>query len=189
MEREVAEVLIDGLENHPEIIPPDRSLFMNTLTSTKVPASSRFYVELPDTQQIVQDAERHHYLSLRRVLRNRNAEKRQQSLLKQTYEVLAALVGVYSSDILARRLREDKGLVDMMARSRHPFSLLGKFQTYDLVSPAVLFIVTRPVLVIPDAEDVSKILAWERANTTYEKESGFLFRHTKRVQAQEYFAH
>jgi hypothetical protein len=189
MDRKVAETLVSELGRQVRIVTPDNELFLDVLVSADVPESSRFYEVLPDKQQLVQEIGRYHYLSLRRVLRNGNARDYQISQWKKAYEAIASAFGAYSSDALSRNLRADGTLVDMMARCEEPFSLLGKFQLYDFDNPdETLFIVTRPVLVIPGAKDMNPIHDWEEANTTYEKEVGLLFRHPKRIKPQEYLS-
>ena len=79
-----------------------------------------------------------------------------------------------------------------MARCDEPFSLLGKFQSYDFDNPDnTSFIVTRPVLVIPGVKDMKPIHDWEEANTTYEKEIRLMgiLPTQKRIKPQEYFSH
>jgi len=189
MDKEIAEILIDELGRHSEMIVPDRELFLEILLKTNVPESSKFYEILHDKQQLLEETNRYHYFSLRRILRNRNARDYQLSKWKQTYEAVASALGIYSSDVLSRKLRSDKDLVGIMEESKHPFSLLAKLQTYDFDNPdETLFIITRPVLIIPDARDTKKILDWEKTNTTYEKEVGILFRHPKRIKVVEYYA-
>ena len=188
MYKEEANILVDSLKKHSGIIPPNSEMFFDILVNAYIPKSSRFYESLPDKQQLLEETNRYHYLSLRRVLRNRNARNYQLSGLKQAYEAIASALKIYSSDVLSRRLRADKELVEMMAESRHPFSLLGKFQTYDYDNPDErLFIETRPVLVIPDAKDITKILKWEEANIVREEEV-WPFRHRIKIKPQEYFS-
>ncbi len=187
MDRKVAEKLVSELGRHGGLVTPDNELFLDVLVSIDVSQSSRFYERLSDKKQLVEETGRYHYLSLRRVLRNRNARDYQLSQWKKAYEAIISAFGAYSSDVLSRNLRADATLVEMMARCEEPFSLLGKFQTYDFDNPdETLFIVTRPVLVIPGEKDMKSIHDWEEANTTYEKEVGFFFRHPKRIKLQEY---
>ncbi len=189
MDRKIAETLVSELGIHGSLVTPDSELFLNELVSVDVPESSRFYEVLPGKQQLVEENGRYHSLSLRRVLRNRNAKDYQLSQWKKAYEAIASVFGAYSSDALSRNLRADGTLVEMMAGCDEPFSLLGKFQSYDFDNPdATLFIVTRPVLVIPGAKDMKPIHDWEKANTTYEKEVGLLFRYPKRIKPQEYLS-
>ncbi len=189
MDRKIAETLVSELGRHEGLVTPDKGLFLDVLISADVPESSRFYEVLPDKQQLVDETGRYHYLSLRRVLRNRNARHYQLSQWKKTYEAIVSAFGAYSSDALSRNLRADKTLVEMMARCEEPFSLLGKFQTYDFDNPdETLFILTRPVLVIPGAKDTKPIYDWEKANTRYEKEVGVFLRHPKRIKPQEYLS-
>ncbi len=183
MDRGEAEVLVEGLRKRPEFDSLDSGLFTDALESTEVPPSSRFYEETPDVQHTMRDSDRVQFLSVRRVLRNENARNYQLSLLKRGFEAAASALRVYSSDALTRRLRADNDLVKIMAECWHPFSLLGKLQTYDYSNPDSAVITTKPILIIPDAGDIETILRWEDANTTYEKEvKGSLFGYkTKRV--------
>ena len=188
MERSLAESLIDELTKHLGIINPDKDLFLNILTSAEVPESSKFYEVLPNKQQLVEERKRYHYLSLRKVLRNRNAKENQLSLWKSKYESIASAFGICSSDVLSRNLRVNKDLIEMMDECKEPFSLLGEFQTYNFDNhDETLFIITRPVLVIPSVEN-RKPYNWENANTKYEKEVGVIFRHSERIKPQEYFS-
>ncbi len=192
MDRKIAETLVDELGRHGSLVTLDSELFLNELVSADVPESSKFYEVLPGKRQLVEETGRNHYLSLRRVLRNRNARDYQLSQWKKAYETIASAFGVYSSDALSRNLRVDGNLVEIMSRSEQPFSLLGKFQSYDFDNPNdILFVITRPVLVIPGAKDMKPIHDWEEANTTYEKEVRFmgLFPTQKRIKPQEYFSH
>jgi len=108
---------------------------------------------------------------------------------KKTYEAIAFTLGEDSSDALSRNLRSEGKLVEMMTKCEEPFSLLGKFQSYDFDNPnETLFVVTRPVLVIPGAKNMKPIHDWEKANTTYEKEVGLFFRHSKKIKPQGYFS-
>jgi len=192
MDRKIAETLVDELGRHGSLVTPDRDLFLNELVSVDVPYSSKFYEVTPGKQQLVEETGRYHYLSIRRVLRNRNAKDYQLSQWKKAYEAIASAFGAYSSDALSRNLRADGTLVEMMARCDEPFSLLGKFQSYDFDNPdETLFVVTRPVLVIPGVKDMKPIHDWEEANTTYEKEVRMmgLLPTQKRIKPQEYFSH
>ena len=77
-----------------------------------------------------------------------------------------------------------------MERCEDPFSLLAQFQTYDYDNPEeTLFILTRPILVIPDAADAKSIYEWEEAHTLPLKEVGAVFRHQKRITMQDYLSH
>lgn len=190
MDEGVAETLVGELVRHSGIITLDKNLFLDLLVSTDVQESSRFYEALPDQQQPVQETNRCHYLSLRRILRNGNARNYQISRWKKAYEAFASVLGVYSSDALSRSLRANKDLIEMIAGCDCPFSLLGKLQTYDFDnSDQTLFIITRPILIIPNASNIKPIINWEKANTTYEKEASlFFFKRQRRIRSQEYFS-
>jgi hypothetical protein len=189
MEIKTAETLVDELERHENLITIDKGLFLNELVSVDVPQSSRFYEVTPGKRQLVEGTGSYHNLSLRRVLRNENARNYQLSQWKKAYETVLSAFGAYSSDALSRNLRADRTLVDMMANCKEPFSLLGKLESYDFDNPDdCLFIVTRPVLVVPGAKDRNPIYEWEEANTTYEKEVRLmgLFPIQRKISPQKY---
>ncbi len=188
MEKELVKILVDGVARHSGIIAPDRELFTRSLTSIDIPESSQFSVTIPDTAHVVDDDGRRHVLSLRRILRNKNASHYYLSPWKKQLEAVASACGFWSSDILTRQLRADKDLVQMMEECKCPYSLLAKFVTYDYSNPdETLFTITKPILVILGAKDTRKISAWEDKNTRYEKEFALLF--TKQIQSEEYFSH
>lgn len=180
MDKKIADRLISELGRHSGIVTPDKDLFLKILVYADVPESSRFYEVLPKEQQIVTEFDRCHYLALRRILRNRNAEQylpKNRStkdyllaLLKKTGAACESVFGAYSSNAMCRNLRANDTLVEMMASCEEPFSLLGKLTTYDFSNPDRTLIITQPVLVIPGAKDLNAIYDWERANTVYEKE-------------------
>ncbi len=189
MEREIAERLVNELGNHSRIISPDKKLFLDVLVSTDIQESSRFHEVLQDKQQLAEESDSYYSLSLRRILRNSNAKRYKLSQWKKAYESFISTFSFYSSDSLSRNLRADKGIIEMMAECKEPFSLLGKFKTYDFDnSEETLFVVTRPVLVIPGVRDTNRIYGWEEANTIYEKEVG-IFRNLKKIKPHEYFSY
>ena len=81
MERKDAELLINELAKHPRVIPFDKGIFIDELFLTEVKDSSRFYEGLPYREQSSRESMDCYYvLSLRRVLRNRNAGDNYHSL-------------------------------------------------------------------------------------------------------------
>lgn len=189
MDPAVAEALFGAFEKHLGILLPDRNAFLELLVETDVPDSSKFSEELPDKPQIITESDIYHCISLRRVLRNRNARNYKLSGAKKAWEAVAAGLGIYSSDVLTRKIRGEPGVVELMHVSDSPFSLLGKFETYDHANPEnTLFKKTRPILIIPDLPNAQAIKNWEEANTTYEKEVGLMFRRFKYIGKAEYLA-
>jgi len=173
MDKTIAENLIVELSKHPRIIPLDKDFFIKILISMDVPESSRFYENLPDKEQTLQDGDNFYLLSLRRILRNNNAQDYKMSKWKNIYKSIISSSGAYSSDVLTRNLRADKDLVKIMSECEQPFSLLGKFKSYDINnSYNGISTIIRPILVIPGAMD--SVLKWEEANIIYDKEGLFL---------------
>jgi len=194
MEKEIAEILVNGLEKHPEIkkypgIITDKDKLIKMLVDTNVPESSRFYERLPNVKQSFNvQSGLDYYISPRRVLRNGNAKNYQLSESKEHCGNIASDLAIYSSDVLVRDLRTDEAIVKMMEESSCPYSLLGKFQKIDRQNWDGTLKETRPLLVIPCTNNMEKILEWERANTIYKRQdkSTMIF---KRITAEEYFCH
>ncbi len=192
MDGKIANKLVSELRRHGGLIIPDEKLFLELLTSTDVPESSRFYEKLPDREQLSEGTGYYHYLSLRKVLRNRNAGRYKLPQWKKAYETMMSTFGVYSSDILSRNLRANDKLMKIMMECGEPFSLLGKFKTYEFNNPREeLFIINRPVLVIPGVRDMTQIDNWEKRNTTYKKETRVigLFPIERKISQQKYLSY
>lgn len=173
MEKDIAEILVEELSKHERAFPVDKKFFMGTLTKADVPDSSRFYEELPYEAQSVDDQEIMHSLSLRRVLRNRNAEDYQLSPFKRAFEAVTSAFNIYSSDVLSRSMRSDKDIVRLMSECSQPYSLLAKFRSYDYSDHENPKIEVSPVLIIPGA-DRTAIDRWEDSNTQYLREAVLL---------------
>ena len=171
MERYLAEILIGGLESHPPLTPgilADKNYFVNLLVSTQLKPSRRFYEEVGSNEAVIQNPamDLTHYVSIKRVLRNRLAKEYKLSWLKARYEAAASAFGIYDSDALTRKLRIGEDIVRMMAeaaQSGQPYSLLGKLETVDGILEKIS---RRPLVIIPNVGDLSRILAWEDANTS-----------------------
>jgi hypothetical protein len=177
---------------------PKKKEFLNLLTAATItPSSLKFYDELPELPEndqclVQQNSSNYSYISLRRVLNNARAESYQLSRWKQVWEAFIFRWGIYSSDVLTRKLRVNKYLTQVLINSKHPFSLLCKLKTFEVNHPDErLYVTERPILVIPDllSDHTIKILSWEIRHTIYKKEVGFLFRHLRRIWPRHYFSH
>ncbi|MBN1644986.1 hypothetical protein JW851_03035 [Candidatus Woesearchaeota archaeon] len=188
MEQSTVENLIKETQLAVPIII-DEDFFRNILTNITVPVSSKFYTFLPKKRQLIQETNRYWFFSLRRILRNEHASKYQLSSWKKLWESLASSIGLYSSNVLSRNLRADKDLISLMSESKHPYSLLCKLETYDYDNHNMdLFIITKPILVIPDTKNRSRIISWENANTRYQREVNLFpfINRLKRITPEEY---
>lgn len=188
MEEKHASVLIKGLSKHQGIMPVNEKIFMEILASFNVPDSSRFHERMPVNPQLLDEGSRFYLLSLRRVLRNANAGSSNPSKLKQMWDKITLEFGAYNSTALTRDIRRNSPLVEMMRRSEYPFSLLGKFETYEVVSgnsdQPVLY-TARPILIIPGVSenDLQRIYTWEEKNIRRGEESPFA-RYFKRMKLE-----
>ena len=192
MERKVAEQLVESLSNHYGIIPVDKKNFIELLTSLNIRPTSKFYVELLDVhkyKQLLQEgSRRYHYLSIRRVLINKNVGYGV-SFVKKIWSSLVSRV-IWSSNVFSRSLRLNPKIVKILTESESTFSLLAKLETYDYDNKdGVLYVASKPVLAVPNAKgkDIETMKEWEEKNTFYEKEVGFLFfRYLKKISFKKY---
>lgn len=193
MGKRTAEILVKALSVHPGIIPVDKGFFIDSLKKIKIPTflggSKRFYIKLPDKQQILNEIERYHCLSIGRILLNDNAYNYKLSGIKKVWESFVKRVG-YSSDVFTRNLRLNETIVTSMYQSAQPFSLLAKFETFDYNS---LTQSTMPILIIPGVDYNDRygqaVLSWEQNNAVYEKEVGLFFRHFKKISLKTYLSY
>ncbi len=187
MQPHEAYVLLEALQEHPGILIPDTATFLSLLKQLEVPLS-QFSQEIPDSersQQFIPDTQKYHFVSLRRVLRNEHA-KDKRPWLQRFSGSLARHLSVYSSSDLTSSIQKDDELVALLMGSTSPYSLLGKFQTYDYDNPdETLFVITRPLLIIPSANYHVHVLNWESRHTMYEQERG-VFRNPKKVTLADY---
>ncbi len=188
MEKRLAEYLIEEFSKHPGLADLDKNLFVETLASTEVPESKGFSQKLKDTEYLMHEGSScYSYVSLREILRNENAIRCQLQRFGEIWGAVASAFGFYESDELTRNLRTNREILEDMVGSKSEFSLLGKIKTYDFGNPdETLFVITRPILVIPQAKYMKAIKTWEENNITYEREVGIFFRHLKRVSKKEY---
>ncbi|MBI2043228.1 hypothetical protein HYT25_02460 [Candidatus Pacearchaeota archaeon] len=187
MDRDVASKLVEELSKHTLIFPIDEDKFLEILMVLDVPESSRFYHDMPENEQILNESDRYHYLSLRRVLRNRNAANYKLSGAKKLWEKTFSRFFIYDSNILTRRARIDEDIAELMIKCEFPFSLLGKLETYDSNDgDKPLLHIKRPVLVIPDLTESESLLVsrWERSNSIVSEERLFT---RKKHRYNEYF--
>ena len=186
--------LIEAFEKHPVISglgEQDKKFFLERLIVTPIPESSRFYTELsnmPEEARLVRKTDDDYsHLSIRRVLRNGKAQGYDISCMKALWNDFLTEQGVFGSNVLTRKLRENDKIVKMMSASRNPHSLLAKYVTHSNTSntdrPLVSSI--RPIVVIPGANDVNEIIQWELANTIYRKEQGLL---SIPIRREEYYS-
>ena len=196
MTREIAEELVESLKNHSGIISMVETKFIELLTSLEIDRNSKkFYIDLPDDdkyQQLLEDEEsrKYHFLSIRRILINKNAVHNV-SLIKKIWGSLISKIR-WSSNVFVRNIRLNKKIAKFLAENKSQFSLLAKLQTYDYRNKKeVLFTRSQPILAVPNAkEDEIKIIeGWEKKNTFYEEEIGFLsFRYPRRISFKKYSA-
>lgn len=160
------------------------------LRNIEMPESSRFYESFPTNSEGVPDSGRQHYFSLRRGLRNGNALTSSVPEWKKGIQKLISLTSRYSSSALTRDLRLDEEILKMMYECPEPFSLLGKLRTVDYEKSHNIFIITRPVLIIPGQASSPVVSAWEDSHTIYRQERRLLgIPVSRHVSQREYLSH
>ncbi len=190
MNSDIAGKLLNGLENHPEIIHPAGELFLDILTSKDLFDSGSFSEKLLETKQTLNETGQYFYLSLRRVLQNKLVKYAPVSTFAKLYETFISPFARYSSDSLVRSLQTDKTLVNLMKTCKEKYSLLVKFETNDYCDDnEELKSIIRPILIIPGVseEGMKCILDWENKHTGYFKEKTFLIFGSYKVKVSEKF--
>ena len=186
MRSSTAEDLVRELQKQADAYSFDTSNFMNDLITGNL-SNGRELDQEEDSPSLFK------YISLRRILNNEEIKPLKQSMWGKSLANISKRFGSYSSDQLVNDLRSTPKLRTIIRLSNGEYSLLGKVETnivrYDLDGNPRLFIVKKPLLIIPgvNVEERDLINEWENQNTTYEKEKG-LFRTLKRISAQEYLA-
>src|SRR5574341_1538563 len=110
MESTIASKLVKAFEEQFKTAKIDTKFFLEMLVAAEIPESSRFSEELPGKQQVINEGDRYHYLSLRRVLRNSNARNYELSGAKRIWAAALTAFGIYSSETLTRKIRGDSEL-------------------------------------------------------------------------------
>lgn len=188
MDHDIAALLVQELERQFRTIRVDKEKFLDALLLTEVPESERFAERVRSNEQTVEESDRFGTLSLRRVLRNANAEESLVSGWRSAVDYVTAVFGFYSSDVFKRRLLESGNIVTLMQESKVPYSLLGKFKLVDYEThDGNTIVATHPVLIIPGVKDRGPVDRWERMNTKYEKEVSLgFFRYRQTLNSGEY---
>lgn len=192
MEETDCRQLVDGLSKRIMFSDENRNAFIRALSSTFInPDSTKFYVESPydETQQCpIEEYRKYHYLSIRGILINKNAEWNV-SLVKKVWNVFVNRINWFSK-AYSRELGINKQIARILKKSAYPFSLLVKMQTFDYNNPEeTLFIITKTILIVPNAsqEDLETITDWEWKKERYEKEVG-VFRQLRKSSSKEYLS-
>lgn len=194
MDRGAAEALIEVLNNRIRIPDDKKENLIEILEDTPVHnrgfhLQNRFSVNIHHNEHpVIIERARYISLSLRRVLINRLAGLIYLGEMERAmHNVTNKLKIGYSSTEKASRIMDNSELLRMMGQSRAQFSLLGKLRIHDYDNPEErLYVVSKPMLVIPGADNIEEIQKWEESQAHYRKEVGLFFRHQKRIKAEDY---
>ena len=173
MEEETAQILIKELRKHQALPQIDETIFLPIILRTNIDKSKKFQEPLSEIRQRSIEPEKEAYLSLRRVILNKNAKNYGLEEQENLVRYISAKLGVYSSNDLCRIIRANSILMEMISKCEEPFSLLGKLETsYFNEENKITSSTIRPILVIPNASNKNYIYDWEEKHEiTYKKSS------------------
>jgi hypothetical protein len=163
-----AKELADALEAHIASLMhmplAEKGKLAGIIEDNGIPKPRRLCSELPpNTGSSLKDAGLEYEVILRRVISNDAAERYLHDSLRKAYTFAAraaSRLGVRSSDLLAACLMHEKGIVEAMANSPCPFSLLGKVAVYE-DNDRGRKTDRMPIVVIPGAETMHETHQWE----------------------------
>lgn len=189
--QENSQAIIEAMKRHPLMVARlNEEQIRSELKATNAPVESRRFYDFVDGRgQSRDEASREITFTPRRVLRNHGDYRSRFALPKRVLGAVAHELGAYSSNRLARDLRAHQEIMRLIAKSPHPFSLLGKLEVLDYDAPGRAVRETSPVLIIPGLrqEDARTVSNWELSHRVREEESSFgLFKHWKRISPGRY---
>lgn len=166
MEKKLAEILIDELEKHGElIIKPNKEEFVKILELVEL-KSNVFFEYIPMNKQTLEENDIRCTLELRRVLNNKAAREYTPSALTYLKKIARETSPsiIYSSDALCMKIARDHELVSILEQSEQPYSLLAKQKRYQMKNSHIRNVITKPLLIIPGRQNDLRISCWEGAN-------------------------
>ncbi len=179
--------LIDGLRAHPLLGRFNFEKLADVLATVQLPSQGRLFNAISPNEQTLEEQDRYHTFSLRRVMDN--GKMRGPNPMFILFMDFLNFFSAYSSTALVRSLQESPDVIDPMhSRCQEPFSVLGKLKTFDYKNreDEGLYIATRPILIVPGFVGWNQILRWEERNTRYSKEKGAFFRRQVGISKAEY---
>ncbi|MBD3247276.1 hypothetical protein GF378_01500 [Candidatus Pacearchaeota archaeon] len=193
MEEKYAQELVECLKKRSGLVSFDESQVLDSVKKTIIKPSSRFYEMIVSDMQTIYENDRYHYLFTSKILRNKNAQNYELSSSKRLAMDLAEKIGIHSSTHASRRLRLETGIPAILKLAHnkgHPYSLLGRLDTYDVSQPDAVYKRRKPFLITPGENKNPVILSWEDIETNYEVEKPHWFfplmRKSKKISEKKY---
>ena len=189
--QDIVQVLVDALAEQVPVHGIDTNPFKQILLNAEFPGEKEFMTKLPENEQFFhRNNGEYASLSLRRILRNRSADRHDASVVKRGLWTLGSSLGLYSSDAIVDRLVNDYLVRGHFEASPYPFTLIGKFSLFNFDNPEqTLYVARRPMVIVPEASNPALLRTWEMAHESYEKEVGVFFRKFRKVSQREYTSH
>ena len=198
-------VLINALVSHPNIPHFNPQKLFDILRDTDEHQSSRgsrFYVELPDTPDLVLTVgvseNEHSLLSLRRILRVNNVNQDYRpNILKVIKGAVLHHYGFFDATDMTRRLRAHPATNFELRGLPWPYAMVGKLVTRantqeidekGIATPLVTR--TMPLFILPGAGNSGAITSLEIENAIYRRHDRLIagFPIPKVITQSEYFA-
>ena len=167
MQETIALQLINELKRRLTFIEIKKNFFLNSLIKTNIPQQSTSYESVYSNTQIIEETDRHFYISLTYIINNKNP-----------------------SVLLTKTNKRFLDLVKIIKNSQEPFSAIGELTTYDF-NKKTNFIITKPIFILPNQTSDKEIDNWEKTNTIYKKEFTIigLIPIIRKITSQEYYSH
>lgn len=129
--------------------------------------------KVANVRQKIEDGDRTHYFSLRRVIVRDNIGKRDETIIDNTswFNRLckAAIPGfrrhnLYSSDVMVESALQDQDILKLIRESECSAALLGKLESIYSFSSKKEYVLRTPQLFIYGTKQSGKIVEWESDN-------------------------
>jgi hypothetical protein len=183
--------LVAGIEKRTGLAIPSsrRAELVSSLSHAVTPKNAEFSKRVPygDTTRVTDRATgNYHDLEFGAII-NGNP----QALIKpDTFEWFCSYArSVFKGADIERMtdlLRDSPQVLELLANADSEYSLLLRHQMYDVTKDEGLYVITKPLLIVPGHEDNSAVRTFEEQNTKHEFER--LFSRRKRVSRNDYFS-
>ena len=160
MERYLAELLIDELGKHKElVIKSNKEELLKILERLEL-KQNVFFEPIPLYTQTLEEGNVRYTLELRRILNNKLATRYHPSALTYLKGIARETNPkiIYSSDVICMKVARDKELVSILEQSG-PFSVLAKQKEYQTNG-----VITKILLGVPGKMNDLRISCFEGAN-------------------------
>lgn len=174
MDKSLARNFAFALKYHPfvNLTAPERVVdFLTAMyfSLTNLHEPSKIYEEFPRNEfPIEATAERGPFSAvyLRRVLRNELVKYEEPTILGEISRRLTPRLGIRDSNILLKKVFQDRGLVKLIQGCSSPFSIVGYLESCRAETESKReATIIRPLVLIPNTPGKQEVLDWETFHT------------------------